>query len=200
MTRLFIVPCEAAGRSKTSPKPSNAASTIRWDVSTFPPATARGIRASTTLPLRVRTSTSSAQPAAPMGEGSSRLRATKRQADSVTALGQLRLPSTSSAEAERSKTKLSFLTSMSTRIGTGTVEMRHLPENLLRGMSPLAGRPEKRRLSGYCRHGPHAWPSPDILHPAAHRWPPTDQHPGLQLRSARGDPLDVPPDAGNSPG
>jgi hypothetical protein len=90
---LFIVPWPWAGTGTACPKARKSRSTIRLEVSTFPAATAAGETALTRQPAGARTETGSIAPAEAGTSGSVRQRTTKRQAETVTASGQLRLPS-----------------------------------------------------------------------------------------------------------
>ena len=66
---------------------------IRLEVSVFPAATAAGDRALTSEPSGARTVTGTKAPPEAGRSGAVRQRTTKKQAERVTASGQLRLPS-----------------------------------------------------------------------------------------------------------
>ncbi len=78
MVRLFMVPELAAGmrpgRAEASAR--NKVSTIRCDVSTFPPATAAGAMAFTMVPSGAITRTGRMRPAVAIAPGGSRQRKT----------------------------------------------------------------------------------------------------------------------------
>ena len=89
---LFIVPWPCAGTSIASPNARKTQSVIRLDVSVLPATTAAGGSALTRQPRGAFTATGTYAPPEAGRSGSVRQRTTKKQAERVTASGQLRLP------------------------------------------------------------------------------------------------------------
>ncbi len=149
MVRLFMVPWDAAGTrwGAAWARAPRITSTMRWEVSTLPPATAAGGRASTTVPGVVRTSTGRRQPAlAGMSRpwAAARERSTYRAADRVMARTALTLPRTWGAEPVKSRTRLSPRFSRRRRMGMSRAPR---PSSSRKSVKPQAPSGRSRKLA-----------------------------------------------------